>query len=303
MRFSGFVLATLSLQACGGSAPDTRSGTFGEAAVLLTDQVIVAHRGASGHAPEHSFAAYDLALAMGAEYIEQDVLPTADGVLVVVHDDTLDRTARGPKENCSGRVSDKTLAQLKTCDIGSWFNETYPERADPAFVGLRMPTLDEVFARYGRSANYYIEIKPNVSTTQNVEQGLLDLIKAHGLYQGMVERHQVLVQSFIPSSLLTMHALDPAVPLIQLLPEGGGPLGLGAISYAIGIGPAWQDLDASLVEAAHELGLAVHPYTVNRVEDLERMLALCVDGAFTNFPDRYRTLLTTTTSGCPAPIR
>src|SRR3712207_6457951 len=71
----------------------------------------VGHRGASGYAPEHTIPAYDLALKMGADYIEQDLQLTKDGVLVVLHDETLDRTARGPEESCTGSVIDKTLEQ------------------------------------------------------------------------------------------------------------------------------------------------------------------------------------------------
>lgn len=275
----------------------------GSSARRQTDQLIIAHRGASGHAPEHTFAAYDLALEMGADYIEQDILPTLDGFLVVIHDDTLDRTARGPAENCTGNVSDKSLAQLKTCDMGSWFNEAYPDKADPAFVGLQIPSLAEVFARYGQQANYYIEIKPNTALNQAVEQRLLALIKAFGLYEGMVERRQVLVQSFVPTSLLTMYALDPDVPLIQLLLEGMGLASVATLPYAFGVGPHVADVDATLVQTAHELGLAVHPYTVNSAEDLAATARLCVDGQFTNFPDRYLDLLRREDLGCPAPIR
>jgi glycerophosphoryl diester phosphodiesterase len=74
----------------------------------------IGHRGASGYAPEHTLAAYDPAIELGADYIEQDLQMTRDGVLVALHDSTLDRTARGPKENCTGLVSTKTLAQIKT---------------------------------------------------------------------------------------------------------------------------------------------------------------------------------------------
>ncbi len=294
-------LCIVMLSACQSGEPGNTLTDAGPA--LKTDQVIVAHRGASGHAPEHTLAAYDLALEMGAEYIEQDVLPTADGVLVCIHDDTLDRTARGPAENCSGSVSSKTLAQLKTCDMGSWFNESYPERARAEYVGLQIPTLEEVFQRYGTAENYYIEIKPNTATTANVEQALLDLIKQYGLYPGMVERRQVLVQSFIPSSLLTMNVLDPLVPLVQLSP-GGTALSLPLMAaYAFGVGPTAAETNALLVEEAHALGLAVHPYTLNSEEDLEAMAALCVDGVFTNFPDRYRAVLSAQDFSCPAPIR
>src|SRR6185436_18987798 len=80
----------------------------------------IAHRGASGHAPEHTFAAYDRAVKMDADYIEQDLQMTADGVLVVLHDETLDRTT-----DCTGPVKSKTLAEIKQCDAGSWFSAKF----------------------------------------------------------------------------------------------------------------------------------------------------------------------------------
>ncbi len=119
----------------------------------------VGHRGASGYAPEHTLASYDLALRLGAEYIEQDLQLTRDGVLVALHDDTLNRTARGAAENCTGLVITKTIAQLKTCEVGTWFNEAYPRYARPEYVGLRIPTLEEVFQRYLKRTKYYIETK------------------------------------------------------------------------------------------------------------------------------------------------
>ena len=273
--------------------------------VLQTDQVIVAHRGASGYAPEHTLMAYDLALEMGAEYIEQDVLPTADGVLVCIHDDTLDRTARGPVENCTGNVSDKTLEQLRSCDFGTWFNEANPDRAREEYVGLPIPTLEEVFQRYGNAPDikYYIEIKPNTSTGGSVEQTLLDLIHAYDLYDGAVNDRQVLVQSFIPTSLINMRALDAELPLIQLYAAGATAGVVLASSYAFGIGPSSAEVTPALVSLTHSLGMAIHPYTINSEDDLVAMAAMCVDGLFTNFPDRYRDVLSETDFGCPAPIR
>jgi glycerophosphoryl diester phosphodiesterase len=103
----------------------------------------VGHRGASGYAPEHTIPAYDLALEQGADYIEIDLQMTADGVLVAMHDDTLDRTATAPEgvpeEYCTGPVIEKTLEQIKMCDVGSWFNETYPEYAATSTSGCRYP--------------------------------------------------------------------------------------------------------------------------------------------------------------------
>src|SRR5262245_27696218 len=119
------------------------------ASVCSAQPLAIAHRGASGYAPEHTFAAYDRALELHADYIEQDLQMTKDGVLVALHDPSLDRTARGDAANCKGLVIDKTLAQIKTCDFGGWFNE--------AFANQRIPTLEEVFQRYGKRARYYIE--------------------------------------------------------------------------------------------------------------------------------------------------
>src|SRR5687767_2533648 len=111
----------------------------------------IGHRGASAYAPEHTFAAYDLALDQGADYIEIDLQMTADGVLVALHDKTLNRTADAPEGvpegYCRGLVSKKTLEQIKMCDAGSWFSAEYAELEEP----LRIPTLDEIFDRYGTS--------------------------------------------------------------------------------------------------------------------------------------------------------
>ena len=120
----------------------------------------IGHRGASGYAPEHTILAYDLALEQGADYIEIDLQMTKDAVLVAMHDDTLDRTAVAPpgvpERFCSGPVIKRTLEQIRMCDVGSWFNEANPQYANPEYVGLQIPTLEEIFQRYGTSVNYYI---------------------------------------------------------------------------------------------------------------------------------------------------
>ena len=253
------------------------------------EQVLnIGHRGASGEAPEHTLPAYDLAIRQGADYIEQDLQLTSDGVLVVLHDETLDRTARGPAANCTGRVDTKTLAQLKTCDVGSWFNAAFPERSRAEYVGLRIPTLEEVFKRYGKRINYYIETK-SPETADRMEERLLALLDRYGLRKPAVVRRQVLIQSFSAASLQKIHALDPALPLIQLNSVADTSTRLRAqldaiASYAVGIGPFFTNVDAALVEAAHERCLEVHPYTVNDSPTMTRLLDVGVDGMFTNFP-------------------
>jgi len=259
----------------------------------------VGHRGASGYAPEHTIPAYDLALEMGADYIEQDLQLTKDGVLVVLHDETLDRTARPTAESapgdCTGLVREKTLAQIKTCDVGSWFNQAYPQYAKPEYVGLRIPTLEEVFQRYGKRTNYYIETK-SPESAPGIEEELLRLMDEYGLTKPAAKKWQVLIQSFSPASLQKVHALDPSLPLIQLFSSTETSQTIQARldatrTYAVGIGPSKSDVDAALVETAHGRCLDVHPYTVNETPEMMKLVALGVDGMFTNFPDRLEAVL------------
>jgi glycerophosphoryl diester phosphodiesterase len=254
----------------------------------------IGHRGASGNAPEHTIPSYDLALRLGADYIEQDLQMTRDGVLVALHDDTLDRTARGSGKDCAGPVITKTLEQIKTCDVGSWFNEAYPKYAKDEYVGLRICTLEETFQRYGSGANYYIETK-NPEAAPGMEEELLRLMEEYGLRQPAAEGWQVLIQSFSPASLKEFHALDPSLPLIQLYDEEGSEVIRASLdaarSYAVGVGPYKGDVDAQLVEAARALCLHVHPYTVNEEHEMRALIELGVDGMFTNFPDRLANTL------------
>lgn len=250
----------------------------------------IGHRGAAGEAPEHTFASYDLALERGADYIEQDLQQTRDGVLVVLHDETLDRTARGPDENCRGRVADKTMAQLKTCDAGRWFNEANPQAARDGYLGQQIPTLEEVFQRYGQRVNYYVETK-NPEEADRMEERLVALIDRYGLRRPAAERRQVLIQSFSPASLHKLHDLAPDLPLVQLYYSSETSATIRAQldearTYAVGIGPAREDVDAALVAAAHERCLDVHPYTVDERAEMQALIAAGVDGMFTNYPDR-----------------
>ena len=266
-----------------GAAPDTESTLDGPV-------LNIGHRGASGYAPEHTFAAYDLALEQGADYIEIDLQMTADGVLVALHDKTLNRTADAPEgvpeRYCRGLVSKKTLEQIKMCDAGSWFS--------PEYAGLEIPTLEEIFQRYGTSVNYYIETK-NPKAAPGMEEELVRLLEEYNLIEPAAENWQVLIQSFSAESLLKIHELEPSLPLIQLYWAGTSKTiqrDLETVStYAVGIGPYKRDVDAALVAAAHELCLAVHPYTVNTVEEMQALISLGVDGMFTNFPDRLEAVL------------
>lgn len=279
---------TTALTSAPGTTSDTGVGSATTGAAAPGAAVVIAHRGASGYAPEHTFAAYDLAIEQGADYIEQDLQLTADGVLVVLHDPTLDRTARGPAGSCTGPVATKTLAQLRECEVGSWFNEAHPDLADPAFVGLRIPTLAEVVDRYGTDVGYYVETKAP-EDQPGMEQALLDLLDDTGLAAPAAGSRQVLIQSFSADSLRLVHSLRPELPLVQLVSATSGPIDSAALdgirSYAVAIGPASPLVDAALIDAAHTRCLDLHAYTVDDPPEMAQLLDLGVDGIFTDLPD------------------
>lgn len=298
------VLAVLMGSLC--VAAFSLSGATGAAEAKLAGGPVVnvGHRGAAGLAPEHTFASYDRALEDGADYIEQDLRMTSDGVLVVVHDEDLDRTTRGPAENCTGPVSEKILKQVKTCDVGSFFNERYPEYARAEYEGLKIPTLEEVFRRYGAGTNYYVETRsaeappgnPGVDDGAGMEEELLRLMDEYGLREPAAGSWRVLIQSFVPASLEEIHAQDPSLPLIQLYSdeETGETIQAdleAAADYAVGIGPSMDDVDRQLVDSAHDRCLAVHPYTLLEKPDMRDLAGLGVDGMFTDFPNRLEEVL------------
>ncbi|KIX90600.1 glycerophosphodiester phosphodiesterase [Staphylococcus microti] len=256
--------------------------------ILNKAHVNIGHRGASGYAPEHTFVAYDKSLnEMGADYLEIDLQVTKDGHLVAMHDETVDRTT-----NSTGRVSDYTLAELKQLDAGSWFNDAHPKQQNQNYVGQQVPTLDEIFSRYGTKANYYIETKsPDVYP--RMEEKLLATLKKHGLdKKNHLNKGKVVIQSFSQESLLKLHKLNPNVPLVQLMDIGElqqyDDNDLAYISsYAIGVGPDYKDLTAENTQQLRQHGFHIHPYTVNDAESMKRLNDYGVTGVFTNYPDIY----------------
>ena len=278
--------ALLIVAACSNVAPGPRAEVA----------VVIAHRGASYFAPEHTIAAYDRAIADGADYIEQDIARTKDGILVVIHDAVLDRTARGPASDCTGAVGDKTLQQLRRCDFGAWFNEAFPDRAKPGHAGLRILTLEEVIERYRADARFYIEIK-NPELYPGIEAELARVIHASGLSFGDAIRPAAFVQSFSAESLRRLHAIDPGIPLVQLL--GNQPIAdpvatiMDIQGYADGIGLPGKAMPEWVVAMAHTWCLAVHPYGVEEPEEMKSLLARRVDGIFTDRPDILREAIAT----------
>lgn len=264
---------------------------------------VIAHRGASGYAPESSMAALELAHGWGVDYLELDIQMTADGELVAFHDDTLERTSNG-----EGHINDHTLAELKALDAGSWFNEENPELADEAFEGARILTLEEVFDRFGQDARYYLETK-SPELNPGVEEGLVRRLEAFE----MIETGRVLIQSFDQESLLKIHELNADIPLIQLVwyspdEENEGRLtewtGVtpspdeitdadfqAVADYAVGLGTNYlfddePVISEAFVQQAQDNGLAVHVYTVNDIDEMQHLIDWGVNGLFTDYADR-----------------
>ncbi|MDD2057607.1 glycerophosphodiester phosphodiesterase [Pseudomonas sp. GD03860] len=193
----------------------------------IAHPAVIAHRGASFDAPESTAPAYVLARELGADYLELDLQRTRDGVLVAVHDDDLQRTsnvARRFPERTSSPVSAFTLAELKSLDAGSWFNQAYPERARERFEGLQILTLDEVMdiaqGNPERSPGLYIETKvPGLFP--GIEADLATKLQARGWLD---KPGRVVLQSFDRNSLALLQRHLPQVPKILLLWVGKGSI-------------------------------------------------------------------------------
>ncbi|PLR84888.1 glycerophosphodiester phosphodiesterase [Bacillus canaveralius] len=250
----------------------------------------VAHRGASGHAPEHTLLAYGLGEKMKGDYIEIDLQMTKDGELIAMHDETLDRTTNG-----TGYVKDYTLSEIKELDAGSWFNEKYPELARKEYVGLKVPTLDEVIQTFGKGSRYYIETK-SPEVYPGMEEKLLEVLSKYKLTGSEDSSGKVLIQSFSADSLKIVHELEPEIPLVQLLwydtPAVITDDELEDYkTYSIGVGMNFDKIDKAYVQKVRQHGLEIHPYTVNEKEHMRTLIDWGVTGIFTNFPDRLQEVL------------
>jgi alkaline phosphatase D len=259
--------------------------------INMKNFVVIAHRGASGYAPEHTFAAYKMAMEMGADYIEFDLQMTKDGALICLHDETLDRTTN-VKDIFTKResyyVSEFTIDEIKKLDAGAWFNKVYPDKAKDEYVGLKIPTIDEAikFIEDNGSGkfNYYIETKsPDIYP--GMEEKLLEKLRLYNV------NDKTIIQSFSSESLRKIRKMNNNIMLVQLNSSDDYTIpklieSLDIIkNYANGVGPDKILVDKNLINEAHKHNLLVHPWTVNEKMEMEKLLDLGVDGMFTNYPD------------------
>jgi glycerophosphoryl diester phosphodiesterase len=230
---------------------------------------VQAHRGASALAPENTLAAFQLAAEQGAKWVELDVALLGDGTLVVIHDDSVDRTTSG-----SGSLGDLTRADLDRLDAGSWFG--------PDYAGQRLPTLDAVIAELGRlnlSAN--VEIKQH-KHHKSLDQ-LIEAVKASISTRSPATG--IMISSFDPLALAAMHRREPELEMAMLWgrPPEDWEAQLASIP-ATTIHMHYKALSIGLLEETAKRGIKVRAWTCNNPMELVSFWDAGLTGVITDNP-------------------
>lgn len=250
--------------------------------------LVMAHRGGKGLWPENTLYAFEQAAAMGVDVLEMDIHSTSDGVLVVMHDDTVDRTTDG-----TGPVQNLMLAELKALDAGhDWSpddGKTFPYRGK----GITVPSVEEVFTAFP-TMPMNIEIK---QAEPSVAARFCQLIRDHGLTD------RILVASFHQETIEEFRHECPEVATSTGESEVIALFALGKVFLEAVHSPLAQAVQVPeyrsglhvitprFVDAAHNRDLEVHAWTINDVQDMQRLLAVGLDGIITDYPDRLLDLL------------
>lgn len=230
----------------------------------------IAHRGASGEAPEHTRAALLRAIGYGVDMIEVDVHLSRDGELVVIHDADLGRTTNG-----AGAVREHDWAMLRTLDAGAWF--------DPAFAGERLLVLEEVVALVAGRARLNVEVKAPPPDWPVLAERLAAVLRANDGLRGAI------VSCFDPRALRVLREVAPeaSLGLLWAHPDVEPAWEWVRALQAVSFHPHWTLATAAVIDRAHRLGLQVLVWTVNDVGDMRRLVAEGVDGIISDFPERF----------------
>jgi glycerophosphoryl diester phosphodiesterase len=238
--------------------------------------LVIAHRGFSGGAPENTLAAFKKAIEVGSDMIELDIRFSKDGQVVVLHDDTLDRTTNG-----RGKVADYSLKELKQFDAGSWFA--------PQFSGEQIPTLKEVLELAKGRTLVNIEVKDEslgqYKITDLADRALQEVKKA-----GMED--QVIFVSFYPPALEQIKERDSRIRVGLLYHRPWNSLHevTGGRPFPV-LGLRNSYLTKGKIAKIRQQGMKVNVYTVNSEEEMEQFIRWGVDGIITNYPDQLIKIL------------
>jgi glycerophosphoryl diester phosphodiesterase len=270
MNRSCSAIAILALLVIGPAVAAERPATIEDFMTAGGGTWVIAHRGFSGRAPENTLVAVREAIAIGAHMAEIDVTLSADEHIVVIHDETLDRTTNG-----RGLVSEFTLAELKKLDAGSWFS--------PQFAGEPIPTLDEILSETQGRILLNVEIKSE-AVDRGVTAKVVDAIRA----RGMVD--EVVVSSFSPTALEQMREVAPEILTAVLynikLQRGMDPIDIVSGVGASGFNIRRNRLSKKMLRRCHAHEIPVAIYTVDKPRRMRKFIARGVDAIFTNHPDR-----------------
>lgn len=229
----------------------------------------IAHRGASGTFPENTLSAFRAAIEAGADMCELDVQLSRDGAVVVIHDDTVERTTDG-----KGEVAELTLEELKRLDAGAKFK-------NGPCKGERIPTLDEVFAATSGKCGLNIELKAG-----GLEHQVAQIMRARNALDDSI------VSSFDWEYLNKIQQLHFNIRVALLAEEKPVELMINAVAMrAHAINPRWDMVTPDLCKAAHDRGLKVYTWTVDADERMRALIECGVDGIMTNYPERLRTVV------------
>ncbi len=247
-----------------------RPATIGEFYEAGAGTRVIAHRGFSGRAPENTLAAIREAILIGADMAEIDVTLSSDGEIVVIHDETLDRTTSG-----TGEVSRFTLSELQAMDAGSWFSQQ--------FAGERIPTLEEVLETVDGEILLNIEIK-----SEAVERGIAADVVAAVLKSGMID--QIVISSFSPMALERVRSESSDV-VTAVLYNSKVHAGLDAVDIVEGLGASVFNikrtrLTSTMIKRCRENNIPVGIYTVNKKRHMRKLSKKGVAAVFTDHPDR-----------------
>ncbi|HUJ79061.1 MAG TPA: glycerophosphodiester phosphodiesterase family protein [Nitrospiria bacterium] len=232
--------------------------------------MIIAHRGASGYAPENTLPAFRKAVELGCQMIELDVRLSADEMPVVIHDGTLTRTAGDPR-----RVNQLTIDQLRQLDAGRWFA--------PEYTGERIPTLAEALAAIPDTVTVNIEVKPSGPGELH---RMIDRIAA--VITELRAEKRLLCSSFTHKALWALRRRFFSLPLGYLIE---GRVAQEQFTEAKGLQASALILQGqwttpAVLRQAHANRLKVYCYTINRPLQMRQLLRKGVDGIMTNYPDR-----------------
>jgi glycerophosphoryl diester phosphodiesterase len=288
MRLALVLIATLSmLSSCStASAPDPpapeRRCSAGENLQLCGKNLVIAHRGGADVWPEETILAFDNAAKLGVDVLELDVHATADGRVICMHDENVERTTDGV-----GLVREKTFAELQALDAGAKFTtdggKTFPYRG----TGLKVPTLEEVLRKFP-SMHFTVEIK---QFKPSIVDAVIAVIEATGMSE------KVVVASFDDDTVRDVRAKRPSfatslaageiIRFMQLLSEED------VAAYkppARLVQPPFAAITQERMRIANQLGMRIHVWTVDDRADMERMWKLGVHGIMTDVPELLMTV-------------